>query len=88
MMESLFEGIMENKIIDQVEIGEGSPVIGKSIAETELRSRTGTTILSIERDGNIINNPGAKEVLQSGDLVALMGNPEEREQAKKILTGE
>jgi CPA2 family monovalent cation:H+ antiporter-2 len=88
MMESLFEGIMENKIIDQVEIGEGSPVIGKSIAETELRSRTGTTILSIERDGNIINNPGAKEVLQSGDLVALMGNPEERERARRVLTGE
>lgn len=88
MMESLFEGIMGNKIIDQVEIGDSSPVIGKSIAEIELRSRTGTTIISIERDGNVINNPGATEVLRSGDLVALMGNPDEREGAKRVLTGE
>jgi CPA2 family monovalent cation:H+ antiporter-2 len=88
IMESLLEGIRENKIIDQVEIGEGSPVIGKSIAETKLRSRAGTTILSIERDGKIINNPSAQEKLMLGDIVALLGSPEERESARRILTGE
>ncbi len=88
IMESLLEGIRENKIIDQVEIRDGSPVIGMTIAETRLRTRTGTTILSIEREGKTIYNPGPDEVLLAGDIVALLGSPEEREQARRILTGE
>jgi CPA2 family monovalent cation:H+ antiporter-2 len=88
LLESLLEGIRENKIIDQVEIREGSPVIGMSIADIRLRTRTGTTILSIERDGRIINNPDPGEVLHEGDIVALLGSSEEREEARRILTGE
>tara|TARA_B100001964_G_scaffold245666_1_gene334532 strand:- start:4201 stop:6240 length:2040 start_codon:yes stop_codon:yes gene_type:complete len=88
MMMSIFEGIMKNKIMDQIEINEKSPVIGKSIADTKLRTRTGTTIIGIERANEMINNPRPKTLLLLGDKVTLVGDPEERDGAKKILIGQ
>jgi uncharacterized protein with PhoU and TrkA domain len=87
MMEHLLEGIRENKLVDQVIIRPDSPVVGRTIGEIELRKRSGSTIVSIERDGRIINNPGAEEVIREGDLIAILGSPQERERAKRILSG-
>ena len=57
-------------------MGEDSGACKKMIRELELRSRTGASIVGIERrDGTKIINPGPDEELQAEDQALLLGNP-------------
>lgn len=65
-----------------------SPAAGKMIRELELRSRTGVTIVAIERKGTNIINPLPDEELQGEDRLLLLGLEEQMGPAMKFLTGE
>jgi CPA2 family monovalent cation:H+ antiporter-2 len=70
-----------------VAINPGSPVAGRLIRELELRTRTGASIVGIERAGARIINPGPDEELQSGDQVLLLGSVPQLNSAKSALSG-
>lgn len=50
-----------------------STLIGKPIAETNLRADQGVTILAVRRDGNTIANPVGATVLLEGDVLFVIG---------------
>jgi len=58
-----------------VVVGAGSPAAGKLIRELALRSRTGASIVGMERGGTNLINPGPDEELHAGDQVLLLGTP-------------
>jgi len=58
--------------VSSIEICMDSPVLNKTIVETELRKHD-VTVLSIEREGHIIPNPPAKEKILFGDKVVCFG---------------
>jgi monovalent cation:H+ antiporter-2, CPA2 family len=60
---------------------------GKLIRELELRTRTGATIVGIERKGTNILNPSADEELQAGDQLLLLGHRQQLEAARAHLLG-
>ncbi|CAN5258801.1 cation:proton antiporter [soil metagenome] len=60
---------------------------GKSIAELDLRNRFGVTVLAIRRDGETIQNPDAKEKLQGGDELIVLGVPAMLSGMVRKLTG-
>jgi CPA2 family monovalent cation:H+ antiporter-2 len=59
-----------------------SPAVGKSLAELNLRARTGATVLAIGRGGGGFATPTPSEPLQAGDVVALTGSDEALAAAK------
>lgn len=63
--------------ITAVTVEEGSYVDGKSIIETDLRKKTGVTILSIRRGTEVIEHPVPETVFLSNDIAYLLGNPEQ-----------
>jgi CPA2 family monovalent cation:H+ antiporter-2 len=63
------------------------PSAGKLIGELALRTRTGASIVGIQRNGENIVNPGPDEELRPGDEVLLLGNQENLESARKLLIG-
>lgn len=65
----------------------GSPGTGRSLAELNLRGRTGATVLAIARGGVSIVTPAAGERLQAGDLVGLTGTEEAISAASVVLLG-
>ena len=65
----------------------GSPAIGKLIRELELRTKTGASIVAIERGGVNTVSPGPDEELQANDQVLLLGSPAQLEKARKHLLG-
>jgi len=67
------------------ELDAGSPAVGKSLAELNLRGQTGATVLVIQRglDGLLV--PTASEVLQVGDRLALAGTRGAIAAAKQLL---
>ena len=71
--------------LETVTIAEDSPAAGKLIRELELRTRTGASIVGIERSGENIINPSADEELQSGDQVLLLGSRAQLDAARRCL---
>jgi len=68
-------------------ISERSPAAGKLIGEVRLRTRTGASVVGIERPGENIVNPGPDEEIRAGDRVLLLGNRAQLESAETLLSG-
>jgi CPA2 family monovalent cation:H+ antiporter-2 len=63
-----------------------SPAVGKSLAELNLRARTGATVLAIGRDRGGFATPQPHEPLRAGDVLALAGSDEAIEAARATIT--
>jgi len=77
--------ILRDAQLTTIPISEQMPSAGKLIAELALRTRTGASIVGIQRDGTNIINPGPDEELRPGDEVLLLGNQASLESARKLL---
>lgn len=66
-------------------IEPGSPVIGKTLGELDLRGKSGATVIAIVREGETKISPGASYSLDAGDAVILLGSPEKLDRAKAIF---
>ena len=61
------------------------PPAGKLIRELNLRVRSGTSIVALDRAGKRTTNPGPDEELQAGDKLLLLGEPAQLQQAVEQL---
>ncbi|PLX78530.1 MAG: portal protein [Desulfuromonas sp.] len=62
-----------------------SPASGKNLRELEVRRCTGVSIVGVLRNGDFVPNPGAGFELKAGDLVAAIGNSEQRQAFTSFL---
>jgi K+/H+ antiporter YhaU regulatory subunit KhtT len=69
-----FQGLIE---LHWTQIQPESPLAGCSIADSGVRARTGISIVGFIRAGVIHANPGPDTVLESGDVIAAIGNAEQ-----------
>lgn len=72
--------------LETIEIPAGVACAGKLIRELALRSRTGASIVGIERQGTALINPSPDEELLHGDRVLLIGGKEQIVSARQLLT--
>ncbi|HEY9640272.1 MAG TPA: cation:proton antiporter [Coleofasciculaceae cyanobacterium] len=57
---------------------EGSPLVGMTIEETDLRRLTGVSLMAIQRlQGEEIDYPDAQMALEEGDRLLVVGEPDE-----------
>ncbi len=70
--------------ISWVTLMPGSPLIGKSLKDAAVRTRTGASVVGIIQGKLFHSNPEADYSFQEGDLVAVVGNQQERNEFKKI----
>ncbi len=70
--------------ISWVTLMPGSPLLNKSIQETAIRTRTGASIIAIIHEKVFQSNPQVDYSFQEGDLVAVVGNQQERNDIQKI----
>jgi CPA2 family monovalent cation:H+ antiporter-2 len=71
-----------------VRLESGSAAIGRTLAQLNLRGRTGATILAITRTEGGVLVPTADELLRAGDVLAVAGTHEAIAAAEAvILTG-
>ena len=68
-----------------VRIESGSPAVGRTIGELEIRGRTGATILAIVRGVDVVLVPDGHERLRAGDVLALAGTEGAVETARAVL---
>ena len=71
--------------LSAVRLDDGSPAVGRTLKQLNLRGRTGATVLAVTRsDGGVIV-PTAREQLRAGDVLALAGTHEAIAAARKTL---
>lgn len=62
-------------------IKEGSHLSGHSLKELQLRTKTGCTILAVQRGDTVHQNPKPDFVLKKGDIILLVGKKEDIQRA-------
>lgn len=81
----LAHGLVSRNILDQihlspdysiVEVVTPARFIGKTLEESALRQKYGVTVLAIRRGEEIIISPGARQVIQEGDVLVAIGRDE------------
>ncbi|BDP41503.1 potassium transporter TrkA [Deinococcus aetherius] len=79
---------IEGLAMDWVPVAEGTPFAGHPLGDTKMRTRTGTSIVAIMRDGHAIPAPGPEFGLEAGDTVVVVGTPGGVVRAARLLSGE
>ncbi len=70
--------------ISWVTLSPESPLINKSIKDAAVRTRTGASIVGIIHEKIFYSNPKADYAFHQGDLVAVVGNQQERSAFKNL----
>jgi len=77
------EMILQQVVMEWVKVEEGSNFAGKTIAQLEIRRKTGVSIIAIERGGKVIPSPDPyTEKIEVGDTLISVGT---RQQIKSFL---
>lgn len=68
-----------------VRVTADSPLCGQTLAATNLRGRTGATVLAIQRGADSIPVPTAADVIHADDVLALAGARDAIDAARRLL---
>ncbi len=68
-------------------VNEQSPIVGQTLAEANIRARTGASVIALIRYQQLIANPKSSTVFQAGDLLGLIGDREQITAAEQLLAG-
>ncbi|MDQ4122510.1 MAG: cation:proton antiporter [Acidobacteriota bacterium] len=80
-----FPDILDGTATETIYLTEKSPLLGKTLAEVNLRNQTGVTVLAAVRAGETKVNPSANFRLQAEDVLILLGASENIDAARKLL---
>lgn len=69
----------------QLPLVEGSPYDGRTLGDTEMRTRTKVSIVAVMRAGQVQPSPGPEYTFTAGDLLVAVGTTEGLAAAAKLL---
>jgi CPA2 family monovalent cation:H+ antiporter-2 len=78
--------LLQDARMESMAIAADSPAAGRLIRELELRSRTGASVVGIDRNGTSIINPGPDDELLVGDKVLIIGTKAHLDKARAALS--
>ena len=71
--------------IEWIPVPDGSPAIGKTLAEARFRERTGITIIAILREPEPVTGAQPDDVVQAGDTLVTVGKLGQYPAFRKLL---
>ena len=73
---------------EQVEVTAGSPLVGRKLSETVIRSELNIVVVSIRReDGKIVFNPSGETKIENGDMLIAIGHAESLSSLNALARG-
>jgi CPA2 family monovalent cation:H+ antiporter-2 len=76
-----------NLDITWVRVDEDGLAAGRTLAEVDLRARTGASVVALYRDGSLVPSPTPDFKLAPGDRLGLIGDPAHVHAAETLLVG-
>ncbi len=77
--------VLEMSLMDTFYVDSGCSVEGRALSELDIRRKTGTTVIAVIRKGAARSNPPESFVIESGDILVLLGSHAELNSAFAIL---
>jgi CPA2 family monovalent cation:H+ antiporter-2 len=68
-----------------LQLGAASSLIGRTLAEVDIRSRSGASVVALIRDHQLIANPKSMTVFEESDRIGLIGDQEQIAVARKLI---
>jgi CPA2 family monovalent cation:H+ antiporter-2 len=68
-----------------IRVEKENSIIGQTLAEANLRARTGASVVAIMRNKEIMANPKSMTVFEAGDRIGFIGEKDQVDQAEKML---
>lgn len=81
------EFLMKNLRVDWLKVAPASCLAGKSILQSQVRKRTGATIIAIQRAETMIGSPDVDEVIQPGDILMSIGTRDQTKSLESLCQG-
>ena len=63
-----------------------NPLVGQTLAEANLRARTGASVVAILRNGQLLANPKSLTIFEADDRIGMIGDQEQIAAAEKVLS--
>ena len=87
LMHSLIDALRSIDVSWQ-HLAEGSSIVGQTLADANLRARTGASVVAILRGKTLLANPKSMTVFEANDRIAFIGDREQIELAGRVLGNE
>ena len=76
---------IEGLAIDWLPVRSDSPFAGRAVGDTQMRSRTGVSVVAIVRGDDAMPAPGPEVRVESGDYLVVVGTARGIEEAVTLL---
>lgn len=76
---------VEGLISEQIPIAAGSPYAGRTLGDTQVRTRTGASIVAVVRNAQVHASPRPDFGFQAGDIVVVVGTREGADAVAELL---
>lgn len=77
---------MANIEVIWLRLPAGNPFVGQTLAEANLRARTGASVVAIIRNKQAMANPKSHTIFETEDRIGFIGDKEQIEAAEKLLS--
>ena len=77
---------MANIEVIWLRLPTGNPLVGQTLAEANLRARTGASVVAIIRNKQAMANPKSHTVFEAEDRIGFIGDKEQIEAAERLLS--
>jgi CPA2 family monovalent cation:H+ antiporter-2 len=71
--------------VESLPVRDGDWIMGRTLAEAELRARAGATLVAVSRGDATAVHPSPHDVFAVGDVVCLVGDPDQIAAARRLL---
>jgi voltage-gated potassium channel len=73
--------------IEEIEMGEGSPLAGCTLKASPIRSELGIIIVAIKKPGGMVFNPAPEALLEAGDVLITLGHRQQLDRLQEMARG-
>ncbi|MFB9375996.1 cation:proton antiporter regulatory subunit [Kineococcus gynurae] len=67
---------IEGLATEGIYVEKGSPFAGRTLADAQIRSRTGASVVALVRNGEVIPSPAPAQEFRAGDKIVVVGTTE------------
>lgn len=82
------ETVFEEARIRWVAVPASSPVVGGTIRKRDIRTKTGASIIAIQRGEKTISNPSPDTELRADDVLVVTGSADAHDALERLLEGD
>jgi TrkA domain protein len=72
-------------VVEQLPVTPGSPYAGRTLGDTQARTRTGASVVAVLRGDRTLASPAPDFKFEPGDYLVVVGTPEGIEAVARIL---